>query len=470
MSDKTTLSFVERRLRRLLGQPEGLARRRPLPVPVRIVFGLLILIVAGTTLLRTPWVTTGRPLTLIEALFTATSALTVTGLTIVNVAQDLTLLGQLILLGLIQVGGVGYMFAAVLMMRLVGRHVPLIDRLALSSSLGLSTPAAILKIFKRSLYGIVIIEGTGTLLLYWHWQANEVVAANNTFFYALFHAISAFCNAGFDLFTGSVAYPDDIPKDDLTLLILGVLIILGGLGIPVLSELFTWGWRRRFTLHTRITLVLVIALTLVGWFGLFWPESRSGGVLANQPLGEQLLHTWFQSVSTRTAGFAGFTDFPQITPESQLLMMALMFTGSAPASMGGGITTGTLAVLLLALWGYARGFPTARVAGRRLTIGTVRRAGAVLTVGLALVLLATWLILFTHDFPLSVVLFEVISAFATCGLSLGITPDLNLFGRLVIIVTMFWGRLGALTIVLAIAHQRSQDQLVEYPEVSILIG
>ena len=470
MSDESTISFLERKLRNLIGQSESQGKRRPLPIPSRIVFGLLLLIVAGTALLMTPWVTVGRPLTLGEALFTATSALTVTGLTIISAGHDLTLLGQLILLGLIQIGGVGYMFAAVLMMRLVGRHVPLIDRLALSSSLGLNTPAAILKIFKRSFYGILMIEGMGALLLYWHWQANGVVASEDTFFYALFHAISAFCNAGFDLFSGLADYPDGIPKDNASLIIKGVLIILGGLGIPVLSELFTLNWRRRLTLHTRVTLIVVAALTVAGWLGLFVPEARAGGVLENAPLGEQLLHTLFQSISTRTAGFAGITNFPEVRPESQLLMMGLMFIGSAPASMGGGITTGTFAVLLLALWGYARGFPTARVAGRRLTIGTVRRAGAVLTVSLALVFLATWLILLTHDLPLSAILFEVISAFATCGLSLGITPDLNLFGQLIILITMIWGRLGALTIVLAIAHQRTHDRLVEYPEESILIG
>ena len=146
MSDESAVSFIEKKLGRLIGKPEGLGKRRPLPVPARIVLGLMLLMIAGTLLLMTPWVTVGRPLTLLEALFTATSALTVTGLTIISAGHDLTLLGQLILLGLIQIGGVGYMFAAVLMMRLVGRHVPLIDRLALSSSLGLNTPAAILKI------------------------------------------------------------------------------------------------------------------------------------------------------------------------------------------------------------------------------------------------------------------------------------------------------------------------------------
>ena len=226
----------------------------------------------------------------------------------------------------------------------------------------------------------------------------------------------------------------------------------------------------RFSLHTRLTLWAVVALVVLGWIGLFLPETRPGGVLEGDPVDQQLMHTWFQSVSTRTAGFPGFEDFDRMVPESQLLVMALMFIGSAPASMGGGITTGTAVVLILALWSYARGHMQVQVMGRTISAGTVRRAAVILTISIGTVVFAAWLILMTHNMTLSRALFEVVSAFATVGLSLGVTDELNTFGRLVIIVMMFWGRLGAVTLVAAIAQSTAQtEQLVRYPEEPVLI-
>jgi trk system potassium uptake protein TrkH len=443
--------------------------RRRLPVAVRVVLGLLLLILVGTGLLMAPGVTT-RPLTFMDALFTAASALTVTGLSVVTVSVEFTPLGQWLLLLLIQVGGVGYMFMAALALRLIGRRVALLNRLALSTSLGLDSPGGILRVLRRTFFGILAIEGAGALLLWLYWEAAGITPPERGVIYALFHAVSAFCNAGFDLFAGLSRYPEGIPNDDISLLIMGTLIFVGGLGIPVISDLFTWRRRGRLTMNTRVTLVVVTVLVLLGWIGLYLPETRPGGVLYDAPWDQQLVHTWFQSVSTRTAGFPGLADFEYLAPETQLVVMSLMFIGCAPASMGGGITTGTFVVLMLAVWSYARGLPTAQVGKRAIAIGTVRRAGAVLTISIGAVIVATWALLMTHDFTLNTALFEVVSAFATCGLSLGVTEELNTFGRLVIILMMFWGRLGALTIVIAIAQPSRARRLVKYPETSILIG
>jgi trk system potassium uptake protein len=309
----------------------------------------------------------------------------------------------------------------------------------------------------------------GTLLLFWHWRANNVVPAENSLLFALFHAISAFANAGFDLFNGLPQYPEGVPVDNVTLLIMGVLIFLGGLGIPVLAELLGSRRRRFYSLHTKLTLVTVTALVIVGWLGLLLVEAR-GGVLEQVPANQQIVQSWFQSISARTAGFSGFVAFEEIRPASQVLIMALMFIGTAPASMGGGITTGTFVVLTLAVWSYVRGLSEVHVGHRSISLGAVRRAAAVLTVGLGMVFLSTFAILATHDLALPSVLFEVISAFATTGLSLGATGELNTFGRLVIVVMMFWGRLGALTIVVAIAeHTSKSEQLIRYPEESVLL-
>lgn len=456
-------------IRSLIRTSDALAHQ-PLPAALRLVLGLLALVIVGTLLLQLPGMTSGPRLSFMEALFTSTSAVTVTGLSVITASSDLTRLGQLILLMLVQVGGVGYLFALALALQLVRRRIGLMDRLALSGSLGLDKPQEILKLARRVLMGILVIEGTGAALLYLHWRFNEVVPAADAAFYAIFHAVTAFCNAGFDLFAGLSRYPRGVPGDHLSLLIMGLLILLGGLGIPVLADLGYIRGGRRLSLHTRLTLWAVVALVLLGWIGLFIPETRPGGVLAGDPLDQQLMHTWFQSVSTRTAGFPGFADFDGLVPESQLLVIALMFIGSAPASMGGGITTGTFVVLLLALWSYASGHRHVQVAGRTIAAGTVRRAAVILTISIGTVVFASWLILMTHNLSMNTVLFEVVSAFATVGLSLGITNDLSTFGRLVIIVMMFWGRLGAVTLVVALVQGTSQsERLVQYPEEAVLI-
>jgi trk system potassium uptake protein TrkH len=363
------------------------------------------------------------------------------------------------------------MAAAVVAFRLIGRNVHLMDRMALRDSLGLPDLRNIMRLVERVLLTVAVIQGVGAILLWLNWRdtLGGQIGAGRTIFYALFHSASAFCNAGFDLFSGLPAYPAGIPTDDITLLINGVLIVLGGLGIPVLADMITYPWNHRLSLHTRITLVLVAFLIMFGGVALLLSEARAGGVLAGQPWHRQVTLAFFQSVSARTAGFAALPNFENLNAASEQIIMMLMYVGCAPASMGGGITTGTLVVLVLALWGYARGLPTACVRGRRIPVETVRKAGAILTVSILLTSASTWLLLLTHDTTLDRAVFEVISAFATCGLSLAFTGELNGFGQALIMFLMFWGRLGALTIVLALARRQSPDR-VHFPEEQVLIG
>ena len=199
-------------------------------------------------------------------------------------------------------------------------------------------------------------------------------------------------------------------------------------------------------------------------------EVRHPGVLTELPLGERLLRAWFQSVAARTAGSPGFADFAQIGEASRLLLVVLMFIGSAPASMGGGITTGSFSVLALAMWSFARNYGTVRVGQRAISPATVWRALAVLVISLGVVVVVSWLLLLTQDVSFSAGIFEVVSAFSTTGLSLGITGQLDTFGRLLIIGAMFWGRLGAVTIMLALLKRGTRQRLVHYPEETVLVG
>ena len=460
------------------GQESGQGQALPLRAPrrqhrsyrvgtaMRLVAGLAILVILGTQALSLPGMTV-RPLAFRDVLFTATSALAVTGLSTIVPARDLTLLGQIVLMVLIQVGGVGFMAAAVIVLRLLGRRISLTDRLALRDSLGLLEPRAILQVTGRVVLTALVIEMTGAVLLWLNWRVT--LGDARAAFYGLFHAVSAFCNAGFDLFAGLPGH-SGIPTDNRTLAIMGSLIVLGGLGIPVLGDLLTWPRRHgRLSLHSRITLVLYAVLIFTGALVLLVSEAHEGSILAGLPLGRQIELATFQAISARTAGFAGLANIEQLAPASQMLMMGLMLICSAPASMGGGVTTGTFAVLVLSVWAYVRGRPAAQVGGRTIAIEAMRRASAILTVALLVVGGATWLILMTHPVTLDRALFEVVSAFATCGLTLAFTGELNLFGQIVIMLVMFWGRLGALTIVAALA-QPGPPQPVTYPEESLLIG
>jgi trk system potassium uptake protein len=438
-----------------------------LPIPVRLITGLAGLILLGTFLFLLPGMST-RPLTFTEAIFTSASALTVTGLTVIIPGTDLTFLGQVVLLILIQVGGIGLMVFTVVMFRLLGRRISIVDRMALRGLFGDVLPGAVIRLTTKVMIAVAIFEAIGALLLWITWMPR--MGSQTAVWFAIFHSISAFCNSGFDLFAGLPGFAT-IPNDGGTLAILGSLIFIGSLGVPVVADLIAYRHKgHHLTLHTRLTLIFVLTLMALSTTTIFVSEGIQDGVLAGEPFDRQVGLALFQSVSARTAGFAGVPSFDQIAPASRLMLMIVMFIGAAPASMGGGITTGTAVALTLALWSYARNRPYPEVGGRTISTATIRRATAVLTVSVAGVMGAAVLVSISNpQLTLDGVLFEVISAFATCGLTLAYTPAFNTFGRYVLILVMIWGRLGALTIIVALARPVNESLYV-YPEEQIMIG
>ena len=437
-----------------------------IPPPFRLAAGLAMMIAFGSAILTLPGIAVSGRLSLNEAFFTATSALTVTGLTIITPGSDLTLFAQIVLLILIQTGGVGFMVIAVMLFQLIGRSISFTNRITLRDSFGLLDLHAIVHLTRKVVAVVFTLELIGAFFLWLNWRS---LYGERAAFYALFHAVSAFCNAGFDLFTGTPGHTGGIPTDNFTLLIFGVLIVIGGMGIPVITDLVIWPKRRRLSLHARLTLSVSLVLVLLGWLGLFLAETGQSGALVEEPVFRAASLSLFQSISARTAGFTAIETFENLTPASQLLKIMLMFIGTAPASMGGGITTGTFTVLILALWAYARGRKSPHIFGRSIGDFTVRRASAVLTISLIVIVGATWLLLITHpDAVLDKVIFEVVSAFATCGLSLEYTSKFGLLGQGIIAFVMFWGRLGALTIILALGKLVPSSN-IQYPEEKILI-
>ena len=434
---------------------------------LRVIGSLLILVLIGTLLLWVSGIGTPQMLTFQQALFTAVSALSVTGLSTITPGTDLTLFGQVVLMLLIQVGGIGFMVLAVAVLRALRRQVSFFDRQALRDSLGLSERTEFRPLVRRVLVSAFGIESIGAMLLWLHWRGT--LGDSTAALYGLFHAISAFCNAGFSLFSGS-QYPGGIPTDGVSLSILGGLIVLGGLGFPVLAELVIYPSQRRLSLHTRLTIYTAVILIAIGAIGLLVAESQSGGALIGVPWYKRIEYTVFQSIAARTAGFSVMANMQNLTAASQVLMIGLMFIGTAPASMGGGITTGTLIVLTLAMVSYARGLTTAQIQKRAVPADTVRRASAVLLVALLVVSGATWLILLQQPAAtLDEVVFQVVSAFSTTGLTLNYTTQMTGFGLVIIMLCMLWGRVGALTVVVALGQQRP-PQRVEYPEERLLIG
>jgi len=279
------------------GRIGGAPARRGLPgavavlrVPVRVISGLGALVLLGAFLLLLPHSGAQRQLQLNEALFTAVSALTVTGLTVITPFTDLSLPGKLVLLALIQVGGVGYMTLATLAFRLLGRQVSFVDRLALREAIGLREGGSVVQLVRHILTAVLLVEGAGAILLYWHWR--EILPRPERMLYAVFHAVSAFCNAGFDLFHGRPGFPDGVPNDTVTLAVMGTLIFLGTLGIPVLFDLLTFSWRRRLSLHTRITLPVIALLSAGGALGLLNPSrSRAACCRAIRPIARSFLRS-----------------------------------------------------------------------------------------------------------------------------------------------------------------------------------
>jgi trk system potassium uptake protein TrkH len=433
-----------------------------------LVSGLAALVLIGTFLLALPISSSGEPLTWNEAFFTSVSAVATTGLNVITPGRHLSLFGQLVLLVLMQLGGVGFMVAAVAVFRLIGKRVTFAERLTLRDSLGLVSAGQILNLTGRILVAVLLIEALGALILWliW-WPAFGVVRAA---YLAMFHSVSAFTNASFDLFADSPTAAAGFPTDPATLLTLAALIFLGGIGIPVIADVLRYPSRQRVSLHTRVTLVTALTLIVVGTVLFYLTEARQGSVFGGETPARLWLLSLFHSIASRTSGFVVSARFDQLAPGNSFLLTMLMFIGASPASMGGGITTSTFAVLVLAMWNFARGRTHIRAGRRTIPQEILFKASAVITAAAATIAVATWLLMYTQDnVTLSTALVEAVSAFATCGFSLGLTPRLNLFGQLLIAGLMFFGRAGILTLIFALARP-TVPPAVGYPEERILIG
>ena len=365
-----------------------------------------------------------------------------------------------------------------MLFRLVGRRVTLNERVMIQQSLGADRLASLSRQWGRlgtvanlALYILFVtlsIEAVGTLLLWLRWRTE--LPDGEALWLALFHAVSSYCNAGFDLFTGSGRAPVfGFGADYFTLAVMSALIILGGVGVAVLYDVASYFRNRMLALNTRITLGLSAILLLSGLAVMLLDRQLYDVTLSSYSFGEQLAVSIFTVVSARTAGLT-ILPLDQLSESTQLVLLFWMFIGGAPASMAGGVTSSTVGVLLISALATAKGGDNEAVAfGRSVPRETLNKAVAIMTVSTLLVAAATIVLSLLNHGDIFELGFEVVSAFANAGYSLGFTPKLNAWGQALIVFTMFWGRLGPLTIVIALA-QRERPRLLRYPEEPVILG
>ena len=470
------LSLVTHHLRPRFGVSR-LAYRRwlaPSHLPILTFAGLIL---AGTLLLMLPAASTGSGLSWVDALFTATSATCVTGLAVVDTGTDLSRFGQWVVLLLIQCGGLGIMTFSTVFILFLGGRLSFLGRTVIQDTFTHGPDTRLASLVKHVLLLTLILEVMGAALLFLRFAGMH--PPGQALFYSLFHAVSAFCNAGFSLYSNNF---EGFKQDFLLNLTIAGLIITGGLGFLVLMEtrrrLFSRRTplkSRRLSVHSKMVFILTLLLLTVGTSGFLLLEWH--GTLGDLPLPDKLLAAFFQSVTTRTAGF-NTLDFGKMASITLFFTISLMFIGAGSGSTAGGIKVNTLGVLLALSRARLRGEEAVNIFHRTLSSAVVGRAIAVFAVSLVVVHGATMALVMTEmGFTPQAqngklfleLLFEVVSAFGTVGLSTGVTPKLSSTGKLILVLVMFTGRLGPLAIVLGLFGKERKVKL-EYGETNVMIG
>ncbi|KPN96918.1 TrkH family potassium uptake protein [Lysinibacillus sp. ZYM-1] len=435
--------------------------------PKILVLGFALIIVIGTCLLTLPLATEdGKGLSFSDALFTATSATCVTGLIVVDTGDSFSFFGEVVILFLIQIGGLGFMTFATLLFLLLGKKISLKERLLLKESFNNISIAGLVKLVKRILFFTVIIEIIGGLILAIRFSFD--MPLGKAIYFGFFHAISNFNNAGFDLmggFNGMTAYVDD----PIVVVTICILITLGGLGFIVMNELFEYRVTKRLSVHTKIVLFTTILLTFSATILIFLFEYGNHKTLGPLSQWGKVLGSLYQAVTPRTAG-SNTLAIGDLTHSTLFLMILFMFIGAGSGSTAGGIKITTFAVLVATMWSQIRAKEDVVLFKRRIVHETIYKALTVTMCGMMIVVFVTILLSILeqrHSFMMY--LFEATSAFGTVGLSMGLTPELSPTSRLLIILTMFAGRLGPLTIAFAITKRRKAEAF-RHPKGNIMIG
>lgn len=432
-----------------------------------VALGFLLAILLGTLLLMHPLATaSGQTTTWLTAWFTAVSAVCVTGLVVVDTGTHWSLFGQAVVMLLFQLGGFGLMTAATLLGLMVNRSLRLKTRMIMqveTHAVGLGDVSSVAKVvLVVTLIGEAILAFVLAARLYF----SESYPIFKALWYGVFHSVSAFNNAGFALYADSLI---GYSSDAWILLPIMMAIVVGGIGFPVLHDLNThWRDPRHWSLHTKLTLIGTLFLLVLGWLCLLFFEWSNPQTLGAMSISDKVLNAAFASVSARTAGFNAI-DIAALERESLALHYFLMFIGGGSAGTAGGVKVGTFMILALLVIAESRGLKDSAAFGRRISTSTQRQAITVLVISSSMIGLGTLILLRSTSFPTDQVIFEVISAFATVGLSTGITADLPPVAQMTLIALMYVGRVGTITLAasLAIGHIKANYR---YPEEHPIVG
>ncbi|GGG77457.1 TrkH family potassium uptake protein [Paenibacillus radicis (ex Gao et al. 2016)] len=437
--------------------------------PQFLTLGFIIIISIGSLLLSLPAASTdGIRTPFIDALFTATSAVCVTGLVVVDTGTHFTIFGQVVILTLMQIGGLGFMTMATMLALAFRKRISLRERLLLQETMNQASLEGIVRFIRRVLVYAFVIEIVGALLLAMRFSLTMPIG--RALYLGIFHSISMFTNAGFDVlgtvngpFSSFVGHVDD----PIVNFVIIMLIFLGGIGFIVLAELWDFSKVRKLSLHSKVVLTTSGVLFLAGAVLIFIFEFTNARTLEPLDITGKLYSSLFQSISPRSGG-ASTLDIGAMRSATQFLIVLLMFIGASPGSAGGGIKVTTFAILVGAVIAMIRGKEDVVFFNRRLAKDRVHKALTISIVALSAIVLFTMLISATENVEILTAMFEVTSAFGTTGLSMGLTPHLTTLGKVLIITMMFIGRLGPLTLAFTLAP--GEKELYRYPEGKIMIG
>ena len=443
--------------------------RRHLSQGQFIAIGFILMILIGAILLDTPMASrSGQSIGFLSALFTATSASCVTGLVVADTATQWTLFGQIVVLILIQIGGLGFISIGVFFSIILRRKIGLRERGLMMESTNALQLGGIVKFARRIVAGTAIVEGVGALLLMIRFIPEFGILKG--IWYGIFHSVSAFCNGGFDLmgakygkYSSLVAYYDD----PLVNIVIMSLIVIGGIGFVVWGDLLKNRWHfKKYLLHTKIVLLMSTILIFGGALLFYWAERN--GVLKGMSVSGQILSSLFASVTARTAGF-NTVDTAAMSGASKLLTTALMFIGGSPGSTAGGIKTTTLFVLLMGVKKNVTGAYGIQAFGKRLEDDALATASIIATLNMGITIITIFIVMGMQPFAMQDVVFEAFSASGTVGITAGITRDLNTVSRILMIMLMYLGRVGSLSFALAFMERKKKPKVM-LPKESISIG
>lgn len=459
-----------------------------------LVLGVLGSILIGSILLRLPISNVeGKSIGFVDSLFTATSAVCVTGLNTIVPADQFSIFGKVVLMCLIEIGGIGFMSFIALILMIMRKKINLSEQILIKESLNQNNENGIIKLIKRIFLYIIVVEFIGAILLSIRFIPEYGLKTG--IFYSVFHSISAVCNAGFDILgsTSLIKYQNDA----LVSIVVMLLIIIGGLGYTVWNDIILAVkkiFKRKsklgkifseLTVHTKIVLITTLILIVSGAIFTFLLEKDNSNIMKDDNIGTKILKSCFYSVTLRTAGFET-VDTTNLTTASKFISIFYMFIGGSPGSTAGGIKTTTFAILIFMVIGYLKGYENTAMHKRTISQKILKRAIVIFAVSIIFVMTAIISLTITEDlyqeqqsaisqlnntkFGFMDIIYEVFSAYGTVGVTLGITPNLSIVGKLIIMLLMFVGRVGPITISYAVLKKSNAQKKFNYPECDILVG